>query len=982
MTAPTNDRALVGPIAVRPYMVKTVPPKQKGTTRRTVKGWGNYVLIIDTETTVDASQRLLFGSYRYCRWENGVLVCVEEGIFYADSLPADDPSGFAILEHYAATQPAHVGVGYSTVLRFLSRSAFLKLVFFPAACEAHATMVFCNAPFDLSRLASACGEGRRKYYKGFSFVLGEYRDKETGEIKEDTYYARVGIKHIDSKRSFIGFTGGREKRKGKGWPDHFLDVRTLAFALTNVGHSLASACAAFGVEHGKQAITEHGIISDPYIAYNRRDVLATGELLEKLRAEFDKHPITLDPCRAYSPASIAKAYLQAMGLTVPSQQFPNISPTVHGNTLSAYFGGRAEVRIRRTVVPVVYLDFLSMYPTVNSLMHLWDLLTADAIDIVECTDEARALLSGVSVEGCFAPEFWRGLPFFALIQANQDIVPVRAQYSSETDGWNIGVNPLTSDTPLWFAGPELVGSTLLTGKAPAIVTAFRLVPRGKQEGLTAVDLGGRVPIDPSTGDFFRSVIEERKRLATRTDLSAAERTRLDQFLKVLANAGSYGVFAEMNVEDLRQDESVPVTVYGASGHFECDASAPENPGKYCFPPIASLITSAARLMLAMLERCVTDLGGAYALCDTDSMAIVATENGGLIPCPGGPLSAGGQSAVRALRYQEVRAIVDRFAALSPYDKTAVPGSILKIEDENFRPDGTQRQLYAYAISAKRYALFEREGDVITVLKYSEHGLGHLLNPTDPDSESRDRIRELWEHLIREELGLPSQEPSWLDRPAISRVGLTSPDMMRAFSTDGDYQPQVKPFNFALSAHVRPFGHPAGVDPHHFHLIAPFEKDPRKWLALPWRDVHSGREFAIATGVDAPYWAVGVKSYRDVVETYATHPEPKSAAQGGTECDRTTVGLLARRDVRATGITYVGKESTRVEDVEHGLVHSWDEVLGRYHDEESEWRDVLLPKLRAMTRLHASSLLGISERSISALRSGKTKPSKATRKRMR
>ena len=53
------------------------------------------------------------------------------------------------------------------------------------------------------------------------------------------------------------------------------------------------------------------------------------------------------------------------------------------------------------------------------------------------------------------------------------------------------------------------------------------------------------------------------------------------------------------------------------------------------PPVAALIVAGARLMLAMLEKCVTDRGGNYAFCDTDSMEIVATEFGGLYECEGG-----------------------------------------------------------------------------------------------------------------------------------------------------------------------------------------------------------------------------------------------------------------------------------------------------------------------------------------------------------
>lgn len=53
-------------------------------------------------------------------------------------------------------------------------------------------------------------------------------------------------------------------------------------------------------------------------------------------------------------------------------------------------------------------------------------------------------------------------------------------------------------------------------------------------------------------------------------------------------------------------------------------------------------------MLALLEHSVVELGGTYAMEDTDSMAIVATETGGLIPCPGGPLRDNkGREAVKA-----------------------------------------------------------------------------------------------------------------------------------------------------------------------------------------------------------------------------------------------------------------------------------------------------------------------------------------------
>lgn len=104
-------------------------------------------------------------------------------------------------------------------------------------------------------------------------------------------------------------------------------------------------------------IEEHGVITPEYIDYCRHDVRATWELWQKLRAEYERHPIALQATKAYSPASIGKAYLRAMNVRVPELRCApdvQLSPAaVFGAAMQSYFGGRSECRIRRQPVPVV-----------------------------------------------------------------------------------------------------------------------------------------------------------------------------------------------------------------------------------------------------------------------------------------------------------------------------------------------------------------------------------------------------------------------------------------------------------------------------------------------------------------------------------------------------------------------------------------------------------------------------------------------------
>src|SRR5688572_17879991 len=205
------------------------------------------------------------------------------------------------------------------------------------------------------------------------------------------------------------------------------------------------------------------------------------------------------------------------------------------------------------------------------------------------------------------------------------------------------------------------------------------------KGLRPVRLRGTIEVDPSEQDFFKVVIEERKRLAKQLDLSEVERDRFDKALKVLANATSYGIYAEMQRRESSRIETVECQGID-SDPFTCRVAHADKPGEYCFPPVAALITSAARLMLALVERAVSVEGGTYAMEDTDSMAIVSTESGGLVACPGGTeRTSDGRAAIQALSWSQVHRISERFRALSPYDPGAIDDSVLKIEKDNFDP---------------------------------------------------------------------------------------------------------------------------------------------------------------------------------------------------------------------------------------------------------------------------------------------------------
>src|SRR6185312_13548093 len=119
---------------------------------------------------------------------------------------------------------------------------------------------------------------------------------------------------------------------------YFVDVRTLAAALTNRSFSLASLAGFLGTRHRKLDTDEHGgPLTVEYLDYAARDVEVTWECFDELRNRYAALKLTKTPMHhIYSVAGIGKASLKEMGLRPWREMQPDFPPEILGNIMSSY----------------------------------------------------------------------------------------------------------------------------------------------------------------------------------------------------------------------------------------------------------------------------------------------------------------------------------------------------------------------------------------------------------------------------------------------------------------------------------------------------------------------------------------------------------------------------------------------------------------------------------------------------------------------
>lgn len=977
------------PIALRAYADGTLSSSADWENIGASEDW---VLVFDTETNVDHAQTLRFGVYHvYYKDE-----LYQKGIFYNPEIITSN-NELGILRNYSATND----------FEFRTREDFVEEILFKIAYDLDALIVGFNLPFDLSRLAIHHADAHGKMRGGFTFELLKNEFKPWVQIKYLSRHASI----IRFRK--VGAPPGRSRRKRgdkqSSSTGYFLDLGTIATALTNQQFNLKRLAEFLKTEHQKLGTDEHGApITTEYLKYAAMDVQVTWECFVRLRERYSEHHLSkTHPHEIFSEAGLGKAYLKEMGIQPWRQVQGDFPPELLGMIMSSYFGGRSEVRLRQTITQTAYCDFTSMYPTVCTLMGLWKWVIAEGInwqDTTATAAEAQHFLDEIQLADLQNPETWQRLCRLVQVQPDDDLFSVRAKYDllnefADDQGntqYTIGLNYLTCDRPLWFTMADCVAAKILTGKVPKVVKAINFQPQSPQSNLRPINIMGKSEyrVDPYQDDFYKRIIELRTQTKKQMgDVSGIARDNLNieqGALKILANATSYGIFLQLNVDDLAQKKVV--TCYGSSGAgYPFPVNNIEKPGQYFHPLIGTFITGAARLMLGLAERLGGGAGLDWIFCDTDSMAFAKPPD-----------------MSENIFYDKVKKLRSWFSHLNPYN---IETEMFKLEDANFalNSDGSITQnvapLHCLAVSAKRYVLFNLNDQGCPIIrKASAHGLGHfrppyerreqrndLASPSFPLDELREETGvNLWQHDVWYEIIRNNQAGGWRQNPAVHplfnqpgvrKYAATTPELInwfRIFNKDKPYKDRVKPFNFLLA-----YKADKRQKPHVLLKEDSISEKPKPSIYYPAvvapynTDLRRAFEKCFDRKTGKPVVLDQLEIYRTALASYHLHAEGKF--KNGWYEDR---GLTERRHIVVTEIRNIGKEANRLEEQAELEARPEAQIeYGTNPEEEKLFFERLEDIVHKFTARAVASKANVSERQLQDIRKHSVVPRIQTRARL-
>lgn len=435
----------------------------------------------------------------------------------------------------------------------------------------------------------------------------------------------------------------------------------------------------------------------------------------------------------------------------------------------------------------------------------------------------------------------------------------------------------------------------------------------------------------------------------------------------------------------------------------------EEPGPFCFPPIAAAVTSTQRFLTFLACRLVEDRGGHIVYIAIDALHPIATPDGRGVPCDGGPdevvdpqtgeLCPGN----RALSFADVEQIRDVMEAFSPYPDDVRPramrwvpsgaemdrfGShrsvgrsypvfestslLLKLERENFDGSFGRRQTYVHARSPLRAFVYrvDRAGSHVSVgppprlvddhsivdvrsLTASEQSLGQLVPPPGETSAWIDRAAE---HVLELQLGIEDPEPAGWKLPAMTLIPISAPGDSKD-AKGHDRRPGT------VLAVLRPhaaFGPrladgSVAIPPAVWH-------EGFDWKREPWCDYRMGESLS---GLHTGQRAVGeqrrVQTYAEVIRRHFQAIPQRVLSPSGEPPGPLTHGALMPAPTVVSVVRLIGREMNALDRT--GVTQNPD--YSDYTD-DAELRALALHVIRSLgpdaaRRVHA--ITGIPIRSI-------------------
>ncbi|MDA8314734.1 MAG: hypothetical protein M0010_06105 [Actinomycetota bacterium] len=562
----------------------------------------------------------------------------------------------------------------------------------------------------------------------------------------------------------------------------------------------------------------------------------------------------------------------------------------HGGWLSSELAGAG-------VFPAADVDIHAGYPATYALLGSDELRRAERFEREDVTANLRALcrdLASGNVEALFDPQTWRRFgATICEVRPRGEMWPVEAPDADFPEG-HAAMRPVVSPVPLPFAWPDVALAALRSRHVPDLVRATRLVPIGRQGRETFPLYDGRW-VRPGEDPVVALV-------RLRDEAKRRGNDRLAALLRVVVNALAYGNAARLDQRSERVGRKP------RKGDKERRRRAlVERPARTTFPPIASSVTAACRLVIGLAEHLVVEAGGTVAARDTDGLLLISSPETGTVTLDDGRV-------VGAISWAALDAILSRFDALAPFGP-GVPFFKPPLREHDGRP------LCGVVLRVKRYAIgtLDDKGDLAEVVKATEHGLGgQIVDPTGmagrgPDGQhlwTREVAAEVLRQAVARRRGesrpLPERWP-WdaegeASFPAITRHQAASP---KAVEEVGErWGLSLAPFGLYVRGSMSFTAAPP---------VAALDRggDLYDWRSLGWRDLDGPVSPTVASR-----HAVPLRSLRSVDEKGVVWMAPRVLpVRPVTITDGRAIRWVGRGgrlvEARASGDTETPSETLRV-----------------------------------------------------------------------